>query len=96
MDFWLSILISRGHETIIAHDCRSFDRIAFVILLLAASARARSAAGAQSADTIVHHAKIYTVNAKQPWAEALAIQGDKIVAVGSEADVEKLRKPRRK
>jgi predicted amidohydrolase YtcJ len=51
---------------------------------------------AQSADVIVHHAKVYTVNANQPWAEAIAIQGDKIIAVGSEDDVEKLRKPKTK
>jgi predicted amidohydrolase YtcJ len=35
------------------------------------------------ADLIVTHARIYTVNAKQPWAEAAAIRGDKIVSVGS-------------
>ena len=36
------------------------------------------------------------MNAKQPWAEALAVQGDKIVAVGTEADIEKLRTPKTK
>jgi predicted amidohydrolase YtcJ len=69
--------------------------IAFIILPLLIFALP-SVAGAQRADTIVHHAKIYTVNAQQPWAEAVAIQGDKIVAVGSEAEVEKLRKPNTK
>lgn len=39
--------------------------------------------GDRSADTIVVHAKIYTVNPKQPWAESLAVRKDKIVAVGS-------------
>ena len=53
-------------------------------------------AGAQAqkqpvADTIVFHARIYTVNEKQPWAQALAIRDAKIVAVGSEKDVEKYR-----
>ncbi|HEY6126636.1 MAG TPA: amidohydrolase [Candidatus Acidoferrum sp.] len=43
-----------------------------------------------SADTIVVHAKIYTLNSKRPWAEALAIRGDRIVAVGSSADISKL------
>ncbi len=66
--------------------------IAFVILSISALCAGLPRASAQSADTIVHHAKIYTVNAKQPWAEALAIRGEKIVAVGTEADVEKLRK----
>src|SRR5882757_6444666 len=67
--------------------------LVFAILFLSALCTILPRASAQSADTIVHHAKIYTVNTSQPWAEALAIQGDKIVAVGAEADVEKLRKP---
>jgi predicted amidohydrolase YtcJ len=71
----------------------SVRSIAFVILSLAAFCATLPGASAQSADTIVHNAKIYTVNANQPWAEALAIRGDKIVAVGTEAEVEKLRKP---
>jgi predicted amidohydrolase YtcJ len=45
------------------------------------------------ADTIITHARIYTVNPQQPWAEALAIRADKIVAVGSDADIEKFRHP---
>jgi predicted amidohydrolase YtcJ len=44
----------------------------------------------QSADTVVLHARIYTLNAKQPWAEALAIRGDRIVAVGSDTDIANL------
>jgi predicted amidohydrolase YtcJ len=42
------------------------------------------------ADTVVLHGRIYTLNPKQPWAEALAIRGDRIVAVGSEADISSL------
>jgi predicted amidohydrolase YtcJ len=70
--------------------------LAFVIFLLSVVWEFVPLAGAQSAEAIIHHAKIYTVNAKQPWAEALAVQGDKIVAVGSEADIEKLRTPKTK
>jgi predicted amidohydrolase YtcJ len=44
----------------------------------------------QSADTVVLHARIYTLNTKQPWAEALAIRGDRIVAVGSDTDIASL------
>src|SRR3984885_10630008 len=65
--------------------------IAFVILSISALCAGLPRASAQSADTIVHHAKIYTVNAKQPWAEAVAIQGDKIVAGGNETELEKFR-----
>jgi len=65
-------------------------------LLLALLAVAPGAALAESpkppqADTLVLHGKVYTLNAKQPWAQAVAIQGGKIVAVGSDAEIEKLR-----
>jgi len=43
------------------------------------------------ADTIVLHGRIHTENAKQPWAQAVAIRGAKIVAVGNDADIEKMR-----
>jgi hypothetical protein len=47
--------------------------------------------GERSADTIVVHARIYTVNQKQPWAESLAIRKDKILAVGSEKKISAFR-----
>src|SRR5262245_59248482 len=42
------------------------------------------------ADTVVLHARIYTLDPAKPWAEALAIKGEKILAVGSEAEIAKL------
>ena len=45
------------------------------------------------ADTIVLHGRIYTLDAKQPWAQALAVRADKIVAVGDDAAIEKFRHP---
>src|SRR5882724_9930266 len=54
---------------------------------MAASAQRKT----QPADTIVLHGKIYTLNPKQPWAEALAIRGERIVAVGSDTDIANLR-----
>ena len=39
------------------------------------------------ADLVVRHAAIWTVDAKRPRAEALAVLGGEIVAIGSEADV---------
>jgi predicted amidohydrolase YtcJ len=44
-------------------------------------------------DLILHHAKILTVDAKFSIAEALAIRGDRIVAVSADADIVKLRGP---
>lgn len=37
---------------------------------------------AETADTIFTGGKVYTVNEKQPWAEAVAVKGNKIVYVG--------------
>ena len=45
------------------------------------------------AETIVLHGKLYTLDDKNPWAQALAIRGDKIIAVGTDAAVEKFRGP---
>ena len=39
------------------------------------------------------NARIYTVNPKQPWAEALAIGGDKILAVGTAKEIAAYRGP---
>jgi predicted amidohydrolase YtcJ len=47
----------------------------------------------QSADVIVTNARIYTVNPHQKWAEAIAVRGDKIIAVGDRQQIEALRGP---
>jgi predicted amidohydrolase YtcJ len=39
------------------------------------------------ADTVILHGKIYTVNPRQPWAEAVAIRNGKIIAVGSDKSI---------
>jgi predicted amidohydrolase YtcJ len=41
-----------------------------------------------SADMVIHNAKIYTVNATQPWAQAIAIKEGKIIFVGDDTAVE--------
>ncbi len=38
-------------------------------------------------DLVLHNGRIYTVDPARPWAEALAICGERIVAVGTSADV---------
>jgi predicted amidohydrolase YtcJ len=45
----------------------------------------------EPADIIVIHGRVYTENPKEPWAQAVAIRGFKIVAVGDDATVEKMR-----
>jgi predicted amidohydrolase YtcJ len=45
----------------------------------------------EPADTIVINASIWTGNPDQPRAEAMAISGDSILAIGSVAEIEKLK-----
>jgi predicted amidohydrolase YtcJ len=64
---------------------------------LAAQGRAQAAPGAAApADWIVLDAGVYTVNARQPWARALAIRGDKIIGVGSARQMARYRGPQTK
>ena len=61
--------------------------------VVAAFALCAAVAAAQTGEPslILHHARIYTVNPANTIAEAIAVQGDRIVRVGSDADVLKLR-----
>ena len=45
------------------------------------------------ADIVLVNAHIYTVNPQQPWAEALAIRGNKIVAIGTAGEIRPHRGP---
>jgi len=70
-------------------------RLVFCLLLGAgtlALAGARSAERSADAptDTIIVHGKVYTMNAKQPWAQAVAIRDGRIIAVGDDAEIQKL------
>jgi predicted amidohydrolase YtcJ len=46
------------------------------------------------ADTIITHARVYTVNHSQPWAEAIAIKDQHIAAVGSAKQIARWRGPK--
>ncbi|HEY3354853.1 MAG TPA: amidohydrolase [Polyangia bacterium] len=48
---------------------------------------------AAPADTILTNARVYTVDASRPWAEAVAIRGERIVGVGTAAAIARLRGP---
>ncbi|MBP7594012.1 MAG: amidohydrolase, partial [Chloroflexi bacterium] len=39
------------------------------------------------ADLILHNAKIYTVDAQRPWAEAAAMSNGRFLAVGSNEEI---------
>ena len=46
-----------------------------------------------NADLIITNAKVWTVDTANPTAQAVAVLGDRMIAVGSNADVEALRSP---
>src|SRR2546423_7200866 len=48
-----------------------------------------AAVGAEPAQTVFVNGRIYTMNERQPRAEAIAVKGDRIVFVGSNADAKK-------
>jgi predicted amidohydrolase YtcJ len=60
----------------------------FIIPIAANDASAQKKTG--NADVVILHGKVYTLNSKQPWAEAVAIRGDRIVSVGRDAEIAKL------
>src|SRR6267378_7869992 len=52
---------------------------------------AMTAVSAETADTVFRNGNIYTVNEKQPHAEAIAVKADRIVFVGPNTEAEKFR-----
>jgi hypothetical protein len=61
-----------------------------VVVLLLVCILATSACSRQQmapADTVLTHARIYTVNPKEPWAQAMAVRAGKIIAVGSNKEI---------
>src|SRR5690242_6120988 len=48
---------------------------------------ASAASAAPTADLVLLHGKLVTLEAKQPTAEALAVKDGRIVAIGSDADI---------
>jgi predicted amidohydrolase YtcJ len=67
--------------------------LAFFCALGVSTAIVAQDARLQPADTILINGKVYTVNNKQGWAHAVAMRGEKILAVGDDSDIEKLRRP---
>jgi predicted amidohydrolase YtcJ len=69
------------------------SRTILCVAVICAFANASAQDNPDAVETILTNARIYTVNAKQPWAEALAIRGGKIVAVGSNKEMASYRGP---
>jgi predicted amidohydrolase YtcJ len=64
--------------------------IANLVFVVCAIASPGQSKNPSVADLAVLHGKVYTGNPFQPWAEAVAVRGEKIVAVGSNAEIQKL------
>lgn len=57
-------------------------------LILAITAASCSTSDApETADLVITDARVWTGNAEQPWAEAVASRGDTIIAVGSNVEI---------
>ncbi len=75
--------------------CQIRSQFAVVFsLALAVFVMSTNAVRAQDADLVLHHGKIVTVDEKFTIAEGLAIKGDRILAVGTNAEVLKLAGPK--
>jgi predicted amidohydrolase YtcJ len=69
------------------------SRTILFVALICTFASASAQDNPDAVETILTNARIYTVNAKQPWAEALAIRGGKIIAVGTNKEMAAYRGP---
>ena len=67
---------------------KSFGLLCVAIVLLLAPALL------SASDTLLIHGHIYTGNAKAPWAQALAITGTRIDAVGTDQEILARREPK--
>src|SRR5262249_36403321 len=59
-------------------------RVILIIFLVAISTHS------QSADMILMHGKMWTGVKEHPWAEAVAIQGDRILDIGTDQEIGRL------
>jgi predicted amidohydrolase YtcJ len=70
---------------------KAFFTVALSMLMCASSSLFLQAQSKPAADLIIRNAKIWTVDASHPTAQAVAVLGDRIVAVGSNAEIESWR-----
>ena len=73
-------------------SCSREDRrmgIRVALLIFAFSTALTGKAQPENGGTVFLNGNIYTMNERQPHAEAIALKGDRIVFVGSNADAKK-------
>jgi predicted amidohydrolase YtcJ len=72
---------------------RAIGGAAAAAIVAAFLAACSGAPPAPPADLVLVGGRVYTVEADRPWAEAVAVRGDRIVKVGTEAEVRALKGP---
>lgn len=78
-----------GLPTAAAAAARRFRAVA-LLLLAAATGACALREQPPAPDLVLTGGKVFTADAAHPWAEAVAIRGERIVAVGTTADVARL------
>src|SRR6266849_3298848 len=53
-------------------------------LLVLSGYQKQKTTSTEDADVVIRNARVYTVDAQRPWAQAVAIKGDRIAWVGDE------------
>jgi predicted amidohydrolase YtcJ len=82
---------TEGHNIMkISRDCTTAF-FTVVLLMCATSSLFLQAQLKPAADLIIRNAKIWTVDSSHPTAQAVAVLGDRIVAVGSNAEIDSWR-----
>jgi predicted amidohydrolase YtcJ len=61
--------------------------------LFAASIGVDAEAPPQTADLIVRHASVYTADVQHPWAQAIAIKGERVLFVGGDDEMDRYSGP---
>ncbi len=65
-------------------------RLLFFIFICALFTISCSRAGSEMTDLVLVNGSVWTLNPSQPWAEAVAVGGEKIMRVGSTAEIRKM------
>jgi len=90
-------VFERGRRHFLSAGIKSAASLGLAMPLVEAAMAAPAVdAGSHEATVVLRGGKVYTVEPQQPWAQAVAIKGNRIVAVGSDADVSRLVGPRTK
>jgi predicted amidohydrolase YtcJ len=74
-------------------NVRQFVISSFILACLMTLTNNRAEAQSLSADLIITNANVRTMDAKRPTVEAVAVHGNRIVAVGTNAEIARLKGP---